>query len=543
METNLVNGKTLKEMFASGTAWLEKSVPDINAINVFPVPDGDTGTNMLLTMRSAMEEATRNSDSDTSSVAKSLAYGALMGARGNSGVILSQFWRGLAKGLESKNSFDGKEFAMVLIEASHTAYKGIVCPAEGTMLTVLKDAAEAADKAAKNNSKGLISVVEAAVKAAENSVARTPSLLPVLKKAGVVDAGGQGIYVLLEGALYYLKGEEDKIQYRQPRLIAAESPLAPKTIQLPTEVEVPYGYCTNFVLEGQNLDLGKIRKNLEKKGQSLIVTGDDTVVRVHIHSFNPGEILNYATHMGTLHQIEINNMDDQHTEFIKMQRERMPVVDIAIVAVVSGDGLHEVFKSLGTTITIPGGQTMNPSVRQLVQAVESAPSNNVILLPNNKNIILTASQVESLTSKKVKVVPTRTVPQGIAALLAFSYEASLEENVQIMGEAIAGVKTLDITKAIRNTHLDELNIKKGQFIAILNDEKLVANGSDISNVILDALKKIDAEGVEVMTIYYGTEVQAAEVEEIVQKIEDICPVQVEIIRGGQPHYSYIISLE
>jgi len=543
MGAKLANGQILKDMFTSGTDWLEKNVPDINAINVFPVPDGDTGTNMLLTMRSALEEVNHNLDSDASSVAKSMAHGALMGARGNSGVILSQFWRGLAKGLEGKNSFDGKGFATALAEASRVAYEGIVHPVEGTMLTVLKDTAEAVGAATKADSENLLPVLEIAVKAARDSVARTPSLLPVLKEAGVVDAGGQGIYVLLEGALYYLKGEKEKIQYRQPRLVAADLPLASKTTQMPTEVEVPYGYCTNFVLEGQNLDLGKIRKNLEKKGQSLIVTGDNTVVRVHIHSFKPGEILNYATRFGTLHQIEINNMDDQYTEFIKMQKERVPAVDIAIIAVASGDGLYEVFRGLGTTIIAPGGQTMNPSVRELLRAVESAPSNNIILLPNNKNIVLTASQVESLTSKKVKVIPTRTIPQGITALLAFSYEASLEGNAQIMEETIAGVKSLEITKAVRNTQLDGLTIKKGQFIAILDDEKLVANGSNASNVIFDALEKIDLEGVEVITVYYGAEVQAAEAEEITQEIKDKYPMQVEAIRGGQPYYSYIISLE
>ncbi len=592
METNLADGQLLKEIFASGTTWLEKSVPDINAINVFPVPDGDTGTNMLLTMRSAMEEATGNSDSDASSVVKSLAYGALMGARGNSGVILSQFWRGLARGLEDKSSFDGKDFAKALAEASQAAYEGIIHPVEGTMLTVLKDAAEAADKAAKAcpeqdssvaepalsgeiprgvypeqdssvallpqndmkrraqndmkrriDSESLVSVLEAAVEAARDSVARTPTLLAVLKEAGVVDAGGQGIYVLLDGALRHLKGEQGKMQYRRPRLVAADLPLTPKMAPMGTEVEVPYGYCTNFVLKGQSLDLKKIKGDLKKKGQSLIVTGDKSLVRVHIHSFEPGEIINYAAHLGTLHQININNMDDQYVEFIKMQKERLPTADIAIVAVASGDGFFEVFNSLGTAIIVPGGQTMNPSVRQLVQAVESAPSNNVILLPNNKNIILTASQVEPLTSKKVKVVPTKTVPQGIAAFLAFSYEMNLEENAQAMEETITAIQTIEITKAVRKTQLNGLKIKRGQFIAILNDGSLIASGKNISEVIFEALPEADIDSAAVMTIYYGAETQASEAESIAWKIQDKYSIQVEIVRGGQPYYNYIISLE
>ena len=543
MKVNLFNGKVLREMFAAGTTWLEKNVPDINAINVFPVPDGDTGTNMLLTMRSALEEANKNLDSSAFSVAKSLAHGSLMGARGNSGVILSQFWRGVAKGLEDTDSFDSEGFSMALAEASKTAYEGIIHPVEGTMLTVLKDAAKAADKAAKADSGSLVSMIEAVVEAAKDSVARTPSLLPVLKEAGVVDAGGQGIYVLLDGALHFLKGEADKIQYRKPHVVAAELPLTPRTGPTAYEVEIPYGYCTNFVLEGHNLDVKKIKKDLKKKGQSLIVTGDSSMVRVHIHSFEPSEILNYATKLGKLHSIVINNMDDQYTEFIRMQKERLPVVDIAMVTVASGEGLFEVFNSLGTSIIVPGGQTMNPSVRQLIEAVESVPSNDIILLPNNKNIITTAFQVQSLTSKKVKVIPARTIPQGITAFLAFNYDLNLEENVRVMEEAIKRVSTLEITKAVRDTQLKGLKIKKGQFIAILNDEDLIACGSNIAGVILEALGKMDLANNEVMTIYYGVEARASEAENIAQEIREKFHLEVEIVRGGQPHYNYIISLE
>ncbi len=540
MKVNLIDGQTLKEMFTSGTAWLEKSAPDINAINVFPIPDGDTGTNMLLTMRSALEEANQNLDSAVSLVVNSLAHGALMGARGNSGVILSQFWRGLAKGLEGKGSFDGKDFARALTEASKAAYDGIVHPVEGTILTVLKDAADAA---AKVNSENLLLVLETAVEAARDSVARTPSLLPVLKEAGVVDAGGQGIYVLLDGALHSLKGETEKIQYWKPHIVAAESASIPKTTRIAAELEVPYGYCTNFVIAGQNLNLDKIRKDLNKKGQSLIVTGTDLLIRVHIHSFEPGEILNYASRLGKLHQIIINNMDDQYAEFIKLQKERLPTADIAIVTVASGDGLFNILNSLGTTIIVPGGQTMNPSIRELLQAVESAPSDNVILLPNNKNIILSASQVGSLTSKRVKVIPTRTIPQGVAAFLAFSYEMGLEENARIMEEAITTVTTIEITKAVRKTQINGLKIKKGKPIAILNDEDLIASGDTMLDVILEALNKAEVENAEMITIYYGAEVESNEAENTAREIRNKCQAEVEVIYGGQPHYSYIISLE
>jgi len=542
MKTDLADGQTLKEMFTSGTAWLEKSAPDINAINVFPVPDGDTGTNMVLTMKFALEEAKLNSDSQVSSVAKSLAHGALMGARGNSGVILSQFFRGLAKGLEGKTHFDGGDFARALVGASQTAYKGIVNPVEGTILTVLKDASKAAQEAVKNDDT-LVSVLEDAVESAKDSVARTPSLLPVLKEAGVVDAGGQGLYILLDGALQFLKGESHKIQYRRPRLVVAETELVPRAAQMPTRLETPHGYCTNFVLEGQNLNLGRIEKDLKRKGQSLIVTGDDTLVRVHIHSFEPSEILKYATRLGKLHEITINNMDDQYVAFIKMQRERMPQVDIAMVTVATGDGFFELLNSLGSIIIVPGGQTMNPSVRELLQAVESAPADNVILLPNNKNIVSAASQVQSLTSKKVKVIPTRNIPQGIAAFLAFGYDMNLEKNAQAMEKAIKKVRAIEVTRAVRGTRLCGLEIRKGQFIAMLNDEDLIARADKIEDVILEALSKAGTEKAEIVTIYYGAEIKDAEAQEIAQEVRDRYHTEVETVYGGQPHYNYIISLE
>ena len=541
MKTDSASGQTLKEMFASGTVWLGKSAPDINAINVFPVPDGDTGTNMVLTMEFALEEAQLNSDDHVSSVAKSLAHGALMGARGNSGVILSQFFRGLAKELGGKTHFDGADFARALAEASQTAYKGIVNPVEGTILTVLKDASKAAQEGVRNGT--LVSVLEAAVKSAADSVARTPSLLPVLREAGVVDAGGQGLYVLLDGALQFLKGESHKLQYRRPRLVVAEAALAPRAAQMPTQLETPYGYCTDFVLEGQNLNLSKIGKDLKKKGQSLIVTGDDTLVRVHIHSFEPGEILKYATKLGKLHEITINNMNDQYAKFIKMQRERMPAVDIAMVTVATGNGFFELFNSLGNIIIVPGGQTMNPSVREIWQAVESVPSDNIILLPNNKNIMSAAAHVQSLTSKKVKVIPTRNIPQGVAAFLAFDYEVNLEENAQAMKKAINKVKAIEVTRAMRETRLDGLEIRNGQFIAILSDEDLIARADKIGDVILEALGKAGADKVEIATIYYGAEIKGVEAQEIAQDIRDRYHTEVEVVYGGQPHYNYIISLE
>jgi len=538
------NGQEFRDMIATGSSWLEKSVPDINAINVFPVPDGDTGNNMFLTMRSTIEEADRASGHSVSAIAKAMAQGALMGARGNSGVILSQFFRGLAKGFDGRETITGSDWAIALAEASSAAYKGLSHPVEGTMLTVVRDASTAAKTAAQANPEDLIDVAEAAVEAAKDSVARTPLLLPVLREAGVVDAGGQGIYVFLEGALSYLKGEGEEIQYRKPQMVTADLPLSSKAAELVAEPGEPYGYCTNFLLEGQKLNPDKIRKKLEEKGQSLVVVGDEATVRVHIHTYDPGSIIRYATSLGTLHQLQVQNMDDQHVSFVEMQQKRLLASEIAVVAVASGSGVNEVLRSLGVAAVVPGGQTMNPSVQEIVDVVESVPSKKVILLPNNKNIILTASQAQSLTSKELAVLPTRTLPQGVAALIAFSYEGTLEENVQAMKEAVAGVKTVEITKAVRSTQIKGLKIKKGQSIGIVDDEELVAAGDSIAEVLFEALGKTDIESAEIVTLYYGADVEAAQAEQIVQEICDKYPgKQVEMVSGGQPHYSYIISLE
>jgi DAK2 domain fusion protein YloV len=539
------SGQEFRDMFAAGSSWLEKSVPDINAINVFPVPDGDTGTNMFLTMRAVAEEADRVSDDSVSAVAKAMAQGALMGARGNSGVILSQFFRGLAKGLDGKESITGSDWAMALSEASRIAYKGLSQPVEGTMLTVIRDASKAAEEAAKANPNDLSGVTQAAVEAAKDSVVRTPLLLPVLREAGVVDAGGQGIYVLLEGALRYLEGKVEEMQYRKPELVTANLPVAAGANQLVNETEEPFGYCTNFLLEGRKLNPDKIRKKLEGKGQSIVVVGDETTVRVHIHTYDPGDIIRYATSLGTLHQLQIQNMDDQHVGFLEMQKERLPSsVGIGVIAVASGSGMREVFRSLGAAAIISGGQTMNPSVQEILQAVELVPLREVILLPNNRNIIPAASQIQPLTSKKVNVVPTKTQPQGIAALIAFNFEASLEENVKSMEEAITAVKTVEVTRGVRNTQIKGLKIKEGQAIAIVDDEDLVAAADSPAEVLFEGLSKAGIESAEVLTLYYGADVEAAQAEQIVQEIRNKYPnKQVEMVFGGQPHYSYMASLE
>lgn len=535
-------GQDLREMFNAATTWLEKSVSDIDALNVFPVPDGDTGTNMLLTMRSAIDEAYLAPDHSASAVAQSLAKGALMGARGNSGVILSQIWSGLAQGMADKEAFSGKDLAEALDKAAQKAYQGLSNPVEGTILTVIKQATAAAQKQADSDESDLLSVMEAAVEAAAQAVADTPTLLPVLKEAGVVDAGGQGLYTILEGALYYLRGEIELIQLRKPIMVASSIPL-PSRIQQTFQSEVPYGYCTEFIVKGKELSVDKVRVKLQKKGESLIVVGDDATVRVHIHTLDPGNVIHYATSLGTLHKVSMRNMDEQLQDFMEMQKERMPSVDMAIVAVVSGDGLAEVFSSLGVAIVVSGGQTMNPSTKDILQAVESVSADKVIILPNNKNIVLTANQVHSLTKKSVKVVPAKTIPQGVAALLAFDYEADFDENAKIMGKALSTVRSVEITRAVRSTKLGGLEIKKKQAIGLLDDD-LVAVGDSIPDCLHQVLERIDMDEAEVVTIYYGADIQLTDAEKVSASIREKYPhMQVEIVNGGQPHYDYIVSIE
>ena len=535
------NGQDLREMLAAATSWLEKSAADIDALNVFPVPDGDTGTNMLLTMRSAIEEAYRAPDQSASAVATAIAKGALMGARGNSGVILSQIWRGLAQGLAEKDSFTGSDLAGALQQSSTMAYKGLSNPVEGTILTVVREAASVAQAQASSGSDDLQSVLEAAVDAASESVANTPNLLPVLKEAGVVDAGGQGLYTILEGTLRYLRGEGEQMQFRKPQIIVSDIP-ATRLPQMVAVDEVPYGYCTNVLLKGQGLDPDKLRLKLKRKGQSLVVAGDESTVRIHIHTYEPGKILNYIGSLGTMHEISIRNMDEQHKEFLEMQREKAPAVDIAIVAVVSGDGLTEVFKSLGAVVVL-GGQTMNPSTKDLLQAVELVVSDKVVILPNNKNIVLTANQVQSLTTKTIEVVPTETIPQGVAALLAFDYEADLGANIQLMDEAKSAVRSIEVTRAIRSTKLNGRKIKRKQAMGFL-DGNLVAVSNMATGALNEVLAELDLDKAEVITIYYGANTEPAEAEQISTTICQQHPqLQVEVVKGGQPHYNFIVSVE
>jgi DAK2 domain fusion protein YloV len=533
------DGQGFKRLIEAGLAWLEQHRAAVNALNVFPVPDGDTGTNMLLTLQAAYEEVDTSPDHSISEIAQAAAYGALMGARGNSGVILSQILRGFAHGVEGCQAFDAECFASALRAASDTAYKGVIQPVEGTILTVIRESAEAAERmVSESQPEDLQQVLAYVVHEAAASVARTPMLLRVLREAGVVDAGGQGLYLILEGMLRYVRGETVKY----------DGALEAEVSLLHVEALVgEYGYDVQFIIHGEGLNIDEIRTSISGMGDSVLVVGDAKAINVHIHTPEPGTPINYGVGVGTLSRIIVENMQDQYQEFVLGQPRPTPAVeeisDIASVAVASGEGLARVFESLGVSTVVRGGQTMNPSTEDLLKAVEVASVDNVILLPNNSNVIMAAEQAKALSTKNVVVVPTKTMPQGISAMLAFNYQADLEANARAMARAAGDVETLEITTATRDVEIEGVAVQKGQIIGLLND-RLRATGESPEEVILSMLSEFKLENFEIITVYWGQDVTQNEAEELVARIEDLnADLDVELVIGGQPHYFYILSLE
>jgi len=527
-------------MFRTGTQLLSVNSSEVNALNVFPVPDGDTGTNMLLTMQSAMVEANLCPDNDASGVAQAMAKGALMGARGNSGVILSQILRGLAQGLEGKKSFSSADIANSLLQASVMADKAVSQPTEGTILTVMREAASAAKAVSSDEIDDLQIVIEAVVNEARESVVRTPDLLPVLRECGVVDAGGQGLCIILEGLLAYLQGKEiDGGEELAARLQA--NTMVSRT----GKVEIEYGYCTEFLLQGTALDLEVMRVKLNEMGEHVLVVGDERTARVHVHTFDPGAILSYGAALGTLHKIKIDNMEEQHREFLVSHAQELPKIEgsISTVTVASGEGLIEVFKSLGATHVVHGGETMNPSVEELLQAVQRVPTDEVIILPNNPDILPTAQQVCEIAEKKVAIVPTRTIMQGITALVAFNFEDDLEANIEAMTEEMAGVRTGRIATAMRSMQYNDLQVKESQVIGFIADELAVAEYT-VEETLHQLLERMDITDCEILTVYYGIDIDWAEAEKLFDPIRSQYPnLEIEVVFGGQPHYHYLISAE
>jgi DAK2 domain fusion protein YloV len=533
------DGRGLKRLVRFGLVWLERHQAAINALNVYPVPDGDTGTNMVLTMRSAYDEIADSPEEEAGIIAQKVAHGALMGARGNSGVILSQIYRGFARTMRGVGAFDTVQFAAGLREAATTAYKGVIKPVEGTILTVAREAAEEAVSAAAS-SRDLRYVLEKVVHEARQSVTRTPTLLPVLAEAGVVDAGGQGLLIILEGMLRYARGEQVAFD---PELVAAVDLHA-----LHPQTEEGYGYDIQFLIHGEELDVDGIRETIASMGDCALVVGDSRAVKVHVHSPEPGVPISYGVSVGSLNQVIVENMQEQYQDFIlsKAQQPVAPVEPlggIGTVVVAPGPGLTQVFESLGASIVVSGGQTMNPSTEQLLRAVEDVPSNEVIILPNNKNIVMAAEQAKSLSEKSVEVIRSVTVPQGVTALLALNYQADLSTNARVMTEALKTIETLEITSAVRSVFLDGMSVEEGEIIGLLNG-RLSAKGDSASEVVKSSLAYAFAEDHEIITIYYGDAVGPDEAQQLADDLADTYKDQeIEVVDGGQPYYFYIISAE
>ena len=536
----VTDGQGFKRLVKAATLWLQHHQAAINSLNVYPVPDGDTGTNMLLTMQAAWEEIKDSPERNVGHMARKMAHGALMGARGNSGVILSQIWRGFARSLDSKEVYRAQDLADACQEAAATAYRGVVRPVEGTILTVARAVADAASQVVEETG-DLVRVLEQMVFAAHEAVKLTPSLLPILRESGVVDAGGQGLFVILEGMLRYMRGES----------VAADVELGEAVDLMPAGAlleEGGYGYDVQFLIVGQGLDVDAIRRQIAAMGECPLVVGEPTTVKVHVHVPDPGVPISYGASLGSLRDVVVEDMQAQYRDFI-VQHEApteaifSPSEEFSIVAVVMGDGLTQVFRSLGVEIVVPGGQTMNPSTQELIEAVERASAPQVVLLPNNGNVILAAEQARQLSQKPMRVIPTRSAPQGIAALLAINAQADFETNVAAMTQAMGDVEVGEVTVATRSTNINGLTVADGQIIGLHNGELIVV-GEAVEDVVRELLARMEVSDYEIITLYYGEDVTADQAMALADDLAAMWPEQeIEVVAGGQPHYFYVLSVE
>ncbi|MFD0771052.1 DAK2 domain-containing protein [Bacillus sp. CGMCC 1.60114] len=558
MSIQKIDGKRLAQMILQGANNLTNNVKLVDALNVFPVPDGDTGTNMNLSMTSGAREVRKNPSEHAGKVAMSLAKGLLMGARGNSGVILSQLFRGFSKSIEQKETLTTVDFADALEAGVETAYKAVMKPIEGTILTVARETSKHAVTVAKKQ-RDFVLFMEEVVKEANASLNRTPDLLPVLKQVGVVDSGGKGLVVVYEGFLADLKGEtitsDEPAQPSMNEMVRAEHHRSVQS-QLSTE-DITYGYCTEFMvkldeekMKENNFSEQKFREDISVYGDSLLVVSDDEIVKVHIHAEHPGDAMNYGQRYGSLINIKVENMREQHTalldepavmhEEVKQPVEKQPY---GIVTVAMGSGIKELFESIGATVVIEGGQTMNPSTEDIVKAIEEANAEKVIILPNNGNIVMAAEQAASVVNQEVIVVRSKTVPQGMAAMLAFNSAGTLEENEANMNEALAHVKTGQITYAVRDTEIDGVTIHKDDFMCIA-DGKIVSTDAGKLEAAKKLLENMLDEDAEILTVLQGEDASEEEVAALVAFVEEkFEEVEVEVHNGNQPIYSFIFSVE
>jgi len=564
-KTLIIDGIILKNMLSSGSEVLEQQKKEIDALNVFPVPDGDTGTNMNLTFRAASQAAEKVITNSVHDVAAAASMGSLMGARGNSGVILSQIMRGISRGLEGINVANAMQYAHAMQTGVETAYKAVMKPVEGTILTVSRETARGAYNKAKSGETDILEVLKAGYEKGKVTLARTPEMLPVLKQAGVVDAGGKGFLTIVSGWISALEGKTP-IQKKEASQEDFQVEYPPSGI---TEVaNLEYPYCTEFLIKGSELQTEKIRQHLLNSGDCLLVVGTDEVVKIHIHTANPGLVLDYAVKHGSLHEVQIHNMLAQNeaaahqskpkitkdayesntsgeniTEGIGLTEEEV-MKEYGIVGVAMGEGIGGIFESLGVEQVVFGGQTMNPSTSDLVEAVLKIPARNVFILPNNGNVIMAAGQVaELVTDRQVYVIPTRSIPQAIACLLAFNSDSLPEENVEAMKKALVHVVSGEVTYAVRSSQFDGIDISEGDILGLVED-KITTTGRDIFTVAKQILESMNWRDRDLVTLFYGKDMAEEDVELLSKWLHDEKPdIEVEVYSGKQPLYYYIIGVE
>ncbi|MBG1318574.1 DAK2 domain-containing protein [Staphylococcus aureus] len=544
-----INGKLFADMIIQGAQNLSNNADLVDSLNVYPVPDGDTGTNMNLTMTSGREEVENNLSKNIGELGKTFSKGLLMGARGNSGVILSQLFRGFCKNIESESEINSKLLAESFQAGVETAYKAVMKPVEGTILTVAKDAAQAAIEKA-NNTEDCIELMEYIIVKANESLENTPNLLAVLKEVGVVDSGGKGLLCVYEGFLKALKGE--KVEAKVAKIDKDEFVHDEHDFHgvINTE-DIIYGYCTEMMVRfGKNkkaFDEQEFRQDMSQFGDSLLVINDEEIVKVHVHTEYPGKVFNYGQQYGELIKLKVEIMREQHREVIRKEQHtakpKMETVETAIITISMGEGISEIFKSMGATHIISGGQTMNPSTEDIVKVIEQSKCKRAIILPNNKNILMASEQAASIVDAEAVVIPTKSIPQGISALFQYDVDATLEENKAQMADSVNNVKSGSLTYAVRDTKIDGVEIKKDAFMGLIED-KIVSSQSDQLTTVTELLNEMLAEDSEILTVIIGQDAEQAVTDNMINWIEEQYPdVEVEVHEGGQPIYQYFFSVE
>ena len=546
-----INGLVLAEMIDLGSKNLAKNAEKINSLNVFPVPDGDTGTNMNLSMSSGAKETAANVVENIGELGKSFSKGLLMGARGNSGVILSQLFRGMSQYIADKKEINAKEFAEAIQNGVSIAYKAIIKPVEGTILTVAREAAEAGLKAAKNTD-SVVEVMEAIYAEAQASLKRTPDLLPILKEVGVVDSGGQGLVCVYQGFVAALKGEKiEGLESVETNVVDMQFE-DDHDMDFMSPEDIVHGFCTEFTVrldkEKKDFNEDKFREDMSKFGDSLLVISDSEYVKIHVHTETPGDVFNYGQQYGELIKIKSDNMREQHREVLRKQEAKQAstpkeIKEQAMISISMGAGLSKVLTSMGVDYIVEGGQTMNPSTEDIMKAIKEVNAKNIFIFPNNKNIQLAAKQAAELAEENVFVIESKTAPQGLAAVMVFNPQASADENFANMQEVLSTVSTLEVTHAVRDTNIEGVEIKKDEFMGI-KDGKIVVSNLSLNTVLEELLEKSIDEDKEIVTLYLGEESTEEYTDFLEQLIEEKYPdVEVELIESGQPVYPYIIGVE